>query len=244
MCPAFMPSGCRSNDVCHGSSYTPCSSSCSAQNPWITVPCGCSRCGEQHNGGPAVPNGCRNHFDERCQHPCRPHCHGYLLPSILAHGRQHLCRKVAELCVCADAQPCSVPYKLLSVTTDGEQPSWEIIHQPIPHRIQLRVTLPLQCTICDHTGRTMIGRSSIQTDVCLFADTCVPAISSSNLMIVPRIRLLCPVCSSRDLCFHTELELQVDAYLIRWQPCRPYGMDPELCSSMKEIPLYPELYRS
>ncbi len=57
-----------------------------------------------------------------------------------------------------------------------------------------------------------------------------------NMIIVPCVRLVCsPVCS-QDTCFHVELEVMLELFLIQWVPFCPKPPKP----ACPDLPLYPQ----
>lgn len=162
--------------------------------------------------------------------------HGFLLPKIIASGRQWQRCRPLQLSVDGLPDCAPPPFTLLSVTACGE-PSWEQL--PCDNRRQqlFRVTIPLACQVRDCNGCVYTGRSHVQTEVCV--NMTIPASECWRhcLMVLPCVRLVCAPCSSQTPCFDAQLELLVEIYMTRWEPCM-VGVPKPVCP---ELPLYPQL---
>lgn len=221
-CSTRIPSSCSPVGACGQS-----------QNPNIPIPCGCSH----HPCSESSATICRP-GSSPCEYSCKPcGCKGgYLLPKIIAHGREWLRRCNASLCLQLRDDCVEGPFSLLSLTPMSDQLTWDVIPQPSPTRILLHVTVPLLCQVRDRHGCLHEATASINTDVCLFYHHPCHDHRSSTTLIQPSIRLACMPSPSQDLCFNVQLEVLIDAYMIRWEPYLPSSTTPCV-----DVPLYPEL---
>ena len=185
------------------------------------------------------PRECRCH-DCCVPQPCVPVCpqrpaHSFLLPRVLASGRQwqrrcSLCLEISGLPECIEG-----PLTLVSVSACGES-SWEAVPVDSPHVLCLRVHIPLQGLVRDRCGCLHTGRASLTTEVTLRLNCPAAECWRHHLLILPCVRLACPPCPSENGHFDVQLELLVEAYLIRWEPCAT-GVSQPACP---QLPLYPQ----
>ena len=178
----------------------------------------------------------------RCDTTCAPQpaC-AYLMPRIVGSGREWMRRTQATLCV-RDVPECAGgAYTLISVSTSGEAASWEASAQPSPGRTALRVTIPLSCQVRDGNGRLYTGRAELQTDVALRITGPQADCWRNTLMLLPCVRLICLPEASCNLCFDAQLEVLLDAYVLRWEPRQENQASAPNCCAQKALPLYPQL---
>ena len=170
-----------------------------------------------------------------CKPPKLAPCQGFLLPKIIASGRTWLRRSCTTLQV--DGLPCQAqpPYALVSVSPCGE-PTWDPCPDGRPLRYQ--VTVPLLCQVRDACGCLHSGRSAISVEVCLSPACPLPECWRCSMMVLPCVRLVCADCS-QNCCFTAQLEVLVEAYLLRWEPCLSNQPCKPRCP---ELPLYPQPY--
>ncbi len=252
--PCPQPCGTACPPPC-GTSCPPCPPTCGAPCPPAQPPCpppkpdcGCA----QAPTCPALPPCPPPRPFPRPPKPTCPPCDcaadscagtsrpqgGYLLPQIVAWGREwkrrwHVCLTVEGIPDCA--RP---PFTLLSVSASQDSCTWEVIPQPVCSRMLLRVTLPLVCQVRDCTGCVYQGSARVETEVCLQLSARGQESWRTSMMVLPCVRLVSLPCASNDLCFDAQLELLVEAYLTRWEPCMPCGQRP-VCPP--DLPLYPHL---
>lgn len=174
---------------------------------------------------------------ECCCPVCKPNrpspTQSVLLPRIVASGREWLRRACVDLQV--EHLPCCAqpPLSLVSVAPDG-MPTWEPLHSGPP--LGYRVTIPLMCQVHDGCGCIHTGQSSITMEVCLRPNCPSAECWRASLQVLPCVRLICADCSQNS-CFAAQLEVVVEAYLLRWEPCAT-GIP---CKpSCPELPLYPQ----
>ncbi|MBE5803413.1 MAG: hypothetical protein E7316_02765 [Clostridiales bacterium] len=176
------------------------------------------------------------HHDCSCPvcKPCKPApMQGILLPRIIASGRTWQRRSCVTLQV--EGLPCCAqpPFALCSVSPCGE-PCWEPLADG--RSLRFRVTVPLLCQIRDACGCLHHGHAAISTEVCLTASCPIAECWRSHMTVLPCVRLVCADCT-QDACFTAQLEVLVEAYLLRWEPC---VTDRPCKPSCPELPLYPQ----
>lgn len=162
---------------------------------------------------------------------------GYLLPRVIACGREWnrrctVCLRVEGLPACA--RP---PLTLLSVSA-GESCAWEMLPQPSCSRVLLHVRIPLICQVRDCDGCVHTGTASLETDVALQMNVRSQDSWRSSVMVLPCVRLVCHPCTSDNACFDVQLEVIVEAYMTRWEMCRPCPTQP---SCPTDLPLFPQM---
>lgn len=187
----------------------PCCSHCAAQQP-------CAFC--------------------ECPQPSpRPCGQGFLLPRIIACGREWLRRQ----CFCLEIKGLPAcppgPLTLQSVCPCGE-PSWTPLPWEQPRQLRLRVCIPLLCQLRDPCGGEVCGHSCLEVETCLRLACPRPECWRSCLLLQPCVRLVCPVCAEGP-CFSAQLEVLLEAYLVRWEPCAAPQPSRPACP---ELPLYPQ----
>ena len=168
-----------------------------------------------------------------CRCDRQPPMQGILLPKIIASGREWQRRCCVELRV-EDLPRCAKPpFALCSVSPCGEV-SWE----PLPgsRPLRFRVKVPLICQVRDACGCLHSGLAAISAEVCLTPCCPLPECWRANLTVLPCVRLVCAECS-QDCCFTAQLEVLVEAYLLRWEPC---PTDVPCKPRCPELPLYPQ----
>ena len=185
------------------------------------APC---ECGCQH---------CRQ-CTQSCPHACLPP-HGFLLPRIIASGRQwqHCCC----LCLSVEDIPDSaqLPLTLINVVACGEC-SWEPLPGESNRVCQLRVTVPLCCQVRDQCGTVFTGHAALTVDVPLRLSVSPSECWRNSVMVLPCVRLVCLPCPADGTVFEVQLEILVEAYMTRWEPCLT-GTPRPACP---DLPLYPQ----
>lgn len=192
--------------------------------------CGCSEC---RCAPPPVP--CRPQIGCHSQRPLPSG--GFLLPRIIAAGREW--QRRCSLTLTVDGLPMSAqaPFTLLEVTACG-QPTWETLDCDDPRATYLRVRVPLTCLVRDHCNKVYTGSSAITVDVRLRHSRHRSECWRSNLMVLPCARLICIPCSSENATFDVLLEVLVEAYMTRWEPCLS-GCEPPK-PACPDLPLFPQ----
>ena len=161
---------------------------------------------------------------------------GFLLPRIVAAGREWQRRCSLTLAVEGLPAQAEPPLTLLEVTSCG-QPTWEALDCCDPRIMLLRVRVPLTCQVRDRCNCTYTGQAAITVDVRLRLGASPGECWRSNLLLLPCVRLLCIPCSSEKPCFDVLLEVLVEAYLTRWEPCLS-GPPPK--PTCPDLPLFPQ----
>lgn len=219
--------------------------SCTRCAPCERPVCGCPDCSAEP---PCPPHNC-HYPDCRCAPPPIPPCpppsccpprpfpsNGFLLPRIVAAGREW--QRRCSLTLTVDGLPLGAepPLTLLEVTSCG-QPTWETLDCPDPRGMLLRVRVPLACLVRDRCNQTYTGRSAITVDVRLRLSMPYSECWRGSLIILPCVRLICTPCPANEPTFDVLLEVLAEAYLARWEPC--------LCGTPKpacppDLPLFPQ----
>ena len=199
-------------------------------------PCTCHACGEKPSRPcpppcppPAPDCGCR---PPRPCKPCKPgKPEGVLLQKILS------CDRLSISCLCVDlalsgldcARP---PLTLMSVHESGAQPSWTPLGEPdCAGRVMVRVTLPVCAQVSDACGQRFSATGQVDAEVCLR----LPGGGYTSLFLLPCVRLLCADGCADGPVFHTRLQVVLDAYAVRPEPCMLRRPEP----ACPDLPLYP-----
>ena len=162
---------------------------------------------------------------------------GFLLQRIIGCGREW--KRRCPVCLCVEGLPSCAkpPFTLLAVSAE-ESCSWETMPQPSCARMLLRVRIPLRCQVRDCNGCIYAGRSSIETDVALQMNVRAQDSWRASVLVQPSVRLACHPCTSENACFDAQLEVVVEAFLTRWEQCRPCRAQP---ACPQDLPLYPQV---
>ncbi len=211
---------------------TPCPPACVPPRP----PCGpqdcqCSAC--QQLCQPSCPPACSTPFPPMGKRPFPPH--GFLLPRIIASGREWQRRACLKLMV-EGVPACAVPpWTLLSVTACGTC-RWEILPCEGSRQWIVRVTYPVACLVRDGCGSIHTGHSEICTDVTLRLPVPPQECWRNSLVAFPCVRLVCAACGGEEPVFDATLEVLVEVWMTRWEPCM-VGVPQPVCP---DLPLYPQ----
>lgn len=160
---------------------------------------------------------------------------GFLLPRIIAAGREW--QRRCDLTLAIEGLPACAepPLTLLDVVPCG-QPGWEMLDDCDPRATVIRVTVPLMAQVRDRCGRMLSGRAAITVDVRLRHAGPRAECWRSNLIVLPCVRLICVPCPEEKPCFDVLLEVLVEAYMARWEPCLR-GPEKPCCP---DLPLFPQ----
>lgn len=191
--------------------------------PVCCSPCGAPVCPPRPCPPPRPPRPC----------PCR----SYLLPRVIASGREW--RRRCQLCLAVTGLPecAQPPFSLIAVT--ALDPSDTALQPAAVHtRMTMHVVIPLLCQVRDRNGCIFTGQSLLETDVCLRLTVPGDECWRSAMLVQPCVRLVTMPCACDTPQFDTCLEVLVEAYLIRWEPSSPIGQPAAPC---KELPLYPQM---
>ena len=161
---------------------------------------------------------------------------GFLLPRIVAAGREWQRRCSLTLHVEGLPVGAEPPLTLLEVTSCG-QPTWETLECSDPRATVLRVRVPLTCQVRDRCNRLYTGQTAITVDVRLRHSGPRSECWRSNLLVLPCVRLICVPCSTEKPTFDVLLEVLVEAYMTRWEPCLSGTAPKPTCP---DLPLFPQ----
>ena len=180
---------------------------------------------------PAPDCGCR---PSRPCKPCKPgKPEGVLLQKILS------CDRLSISCLCVDlalsgldcARP---PLTLMSVHESGAQPSWTPLGEPdCAGRVMVRVTVPVCAQVSDACGQRFAATGQADAEVCLRLPGACHGYYS--LFLLPCVRLLCADGCAEGPVFHARLQVVLDAYAVRPEPCMLRRREP----ACPDLPLYP-----
>lgn len=166
--------------------------------------------------------------------PSKPKCESVLLQKIVCCEKRHipqLCTRLEleGLCACP-------PYRLLSVQPSGAQPWWSPLESHGPDaRHHIKVFIPVCCQVCDGEGHPHTATTVVEAEVS-YRPCCPPSdCSHANLFIVPWVRLTGGDVCSEEAVFCVQLEVSLEIYLLRPQPCAMHRPEP----ACPELPLYP-----
>lgn len=209
---------------------------CPRPAPCPPQTCQCDECLSRDCGPrcapPVVP--CR---PSPCCYPSKPFpSNGFLLPRIVAAGREW--QRRCQLTLAVDGLPlgAEAPLTLLEVTACG-QPSWETLECDDPRALALRVRVPLACQVRDRNNRCYTGRSAITVDVRMRMSCPRSECWRGNVMVLPCVRLICVPCPEETPSFDVLLEVLVEAYMTRWEPCLSGEPQKPCCP---DLPLFPQ----
>ncbi|MDD3412052.1 MAG: hypothetical protein PHY12_14705 [Eubacteriales bacterium] len=180
-------------------------------------PCGCHECGK------------RRPPDKR-----RPPQQGVLLNKIVCCDRRLIPSLCTELCLCDLPRCAKPPFTLLMVQQSGAQPWWTPL-ETHGNRFSLRVCIPVCCQVKDACGQLHHATSVVEVDANLTPNCPVSECWRHSIVIVPCVRLCSPPVCSDDSCFHVKLEISLEIYMTRPEPCAMRAPAPPC----PELPLYP-----
>lgn len=208
-------------------------------------PCGCQACGQTRPGPPPGSSPCRPPQSD-CQVPRPPKpprpprsCPGQsvLLNKIICSERKCFPNLCAELTL-ADIPCCAkAPFTLCMVQQSGAAPWWTPLENDGPRgRLCFRVCIPVCCQIKDACGRFFSAGSVVEVDTCFSPSCSLSDCWRHSLVIVPCVRLCAPPVCSQDCVFNARLEVSLEMYLTRPEPCLMRSPEP----SCPDLPLYPQ----
>jgi len=168
----------------------------------------------------------------------RPEKHeSVLLPKIIACEK----RNIPQLCteVALEDIPCyaSAPYRLCSLRQSGAQPWWRPLDNGGNHqRMRIVVCIPVCAQLTDSCGKCFHATGVVEAEVSV-GMRCMPCDGwKQQLFIVPCLRLLKAEECSRDVCFRVEVEVQLEIYLLKPEPCMVKKGEP----ACPDMPMYPQ----
>lgn len=167
---------------------------------------------------------------------CRPSAQA-LLPKILCSGREW-CRNLSA-CLAVEGLPACAepPFTLLSVTQSCAAPWWEPTQRKVGRRqVCYRIFIPVSCQVEDCNGCMFTGAAVVEIEAMMNLNCPREECWRHCLMILPCVRMACaPVCS-KDASFDVRLEVLVEMYLVRWEPCTSGTRKP----ACPDLPLFPQ----
>lgn len=200
-----------------------------------TTQCGCPAC-SQKPPEPRPPRPC----PEMCKPPrppvcdCRPpKAEGVLLQKIICCEKRdipRLCTQLTLTGLCA--QP---PLSLGWVQQSGAQPWWTPLDgcSCASGRLPVCVSIPVCAQVCDCAGQAHHASGIVDVETYL----CMPGCDlwQHSLYIVPHVRLCCAECCQEGCTFQVQLQILLEMYLLRPEPCMMRRPGP----SCPDLPLYP-----
>ncbi len=168
--------------------------------------------------------------------PHKPHCESVLLQKIVCCEK----RRIPNLCTRITLEglpPCACkPYMLESVYQSGAQPWWTPMENHGPDtRNHICVSIPVCCVVCDGEGKRHHASAVVETEVSYRSAGHHGEHWRNSLFIVPCIRMLGGDCCSDTAEFCIQVEIFLEIYLLRHEPCTVQRSEPVY----EELPLYP-----
>ncbi len=166
--------------------------------------------------------------------PAVPKCENVLMQKILCCEKRHIPQLCVRLEWC-ELKGCP-PYRLTAVHQSGAQPWWKPLESHGPDaRRHILVSIPVCCQICDREGKMQHMTAVAEAEVSLRGCGTQAENWHSSLFIVPCVRLAGGDVCSEDGCFCVQLEVTLEIYLLRPEPCAVHYPE-AVCP---DLPLYP-----
>ena len=146
---------------------------------------------------------------------CQPR---WLLPRVLGAARERF--RCMDACLRVEGIPrCACgPFAIESVEAACEEA--RVIGGPPcgcgPSAACVDVVIPLNVSVCDGCGRRYCGTSELCVRVRAPVCACAPG---GSLMALAGVRLVGACCSACEPVFDVRLEVWVDVYMVRLEPC-------------------------
>ena len=152
------------------------------------------------------------------------------------------CERRSIPCLCCKLSleglpPCATPpYHLVGVRQSGAQPWWTPLCSQGPNaRLPICVSIPVSCQVRDQCGGLHQAASVVEVEVSL-RPPCPPSEHwRHSIFIVPCLRLLEGESCCEEACCQARLEISLELYLLRPEPCMVRKPEPPC----PELPLYP-----
>ena len=204
-------------------------------------PCDCRQCGSVGDR--------RMHPSERWDAPHRerprppkpkPPCHkgaeSVLMQKIVSCEKRNFPNACTELTL-EGVPPCAQPpYTLVMVQQSGAQPWWSPLENHLDGRLRIRVSIPVCCQVRDACGKLFTATSVVTVEASLRPLCPMSECWRHNLYVVPFVRLCGTDCTSDCATFAVRLEICMDIYLLRPEPCMMRRAEPPC----PDLPLYPQ----
>ncbi len=190
----------------------PCEPPCRPVHP---DGCGCPDC--RAHGKPCDEQRCG--CDRCADHAHRPPCpQRILMPKILGSGRCFL--RCTSVTICLEELPAchQPPLMLTAVCAACDPPPWVMEASGRPNRRCLHVTVPLDCEVRDACGTSFRASASIEADVPVTVAVPDCECWRARVVIQPCVRLVCPTAASDCGSFSAQLDVLIEAWLVRWEP--------------------------
>ena len=171
---------------------------------------------------------------------CTPRQENVLLPKIVACERRTIPCLCTELTL-EDLPCCAVPpFQLLKVRQSGAQPWWRPVDRPGEYqRMHMKICIPVCAEVKDSCGKCYHASGVVEAEV-FVKNVCSPCDTwHQQVFIFPCVMLL-PGCECSESCtFCVKLEIQLEIYLLRPEPCAVKKADrPE--KPCPDLPMYPQ----
>ena len=178
--------------------------------------------------------------------PCPPPCprppkkvkaEGVLLQKIITCEKRNIPRLCTELTL--EGLPCCAtpPFTLMMVQQSGAQPWWTPLDSQGPNaRLCLRICIPVCCQVCDACGKMYNATSVVEVEASLRPPCPASECWRHSIFVVPCVRLCMAECCSQDCTFQVQLQISLEIYLLRPEPCMMHKPEP----ACPDLPLYPQ----
>ena len=191
--------------------FTPCTPPSAPIHP---DGCGCPDCRARCKPCDEHRCGCDRCTCHTQQQPCAQRI---LLPKVLGSGRCF--QRCVSVALHVDHLPeCHhAPLMLTAVHASCEPPAWSL-DAADRRRCCLHVVVPLTCELRDACGTAYTACSTLETDVPMTISIPAGDCWRAGVIIQPCVRLVCPTAASDCDCFQAQLDVLLEAYLVRWEP--------------------------
>jgi len=170
----------------------------------------------------------------RPPHSCAPSCCGsLLLPRIVAHEHRCIPRLCTDLCLDLPAECACSPLCIKEICPACQPAVCMPCGQPDAcGRVNLHLRLPLSIRLCDGCGKSFFASADVETTVLLPGSF---AACTQQVHMEPHICLLCAEPACTPGCFHVQLQVTLEIYLLRLEP---FAVRQPKCAC-PQLPLYP-----
>lgn len=187
---------------------------------------------------PAPPH---HHSGVICQpapaKPPKPKCESVLLQKIISCERRNIPQLCARLELDGLPECATPPYQLIMVQQSGAQPWWTPMENHGPDtRYHIRVHIPVCCQVRDACGVCYHASAVVEAEVSFRSPVPSSECWRHSLFIVPCVQLTGGELCSEDPVFCATLEVCLEIFLLRPEPCAMHRHEPPC----PELPLYPQ----
>lgn len=168
--------------------------------------------------------------------PCKTKTEGVLLQKIVACERRNIPSLSTELTL--EGLPCCAtpPFRLLMVQQSGAQPWWTPLDNQGPNaRLCIKVSIPVCCQVQDCCGKLYNATSVVEAEASLRPPCPLSECWRHSIFVAPCVRLCMAECCSQDCTFQACLQVSLELYLLRPEPCMMHKPEP----ACPDLPLYP-----